>query len=190
MPKSSLWLAGLCGILLSHVVRADNKFATPSSQIKDWKPDTPLRLQNEGKQSKLESELSAHKSSAQSLYREKRYEEAAREYQKCADLDPRDSESILGVGYSFYNLRRYEEAFVALEKARLLRPDGYDANFWSGVSLIRLGRFKEAITPLEKAHAARPDDKVTRRELFFCYAISGRPQSGFKLYPKLFASIG
>jgi membrane protease YdiL (CAAX protease family) len=148
-----------------------------------------LTLQNDGKRSEVGRELDKHRSSARSLYQEKRFEEAAREYQQCVDLDPEDFEAALGIGYCFGHLRRYEEAVAAFEKARLLRPESYDANFWLGLSLTRLGRFNEAVAPLERAHAARNDDEVARRHLFICYLVTGRGHNAFDIYPELIAYV-
>jgi len=174
---------------LSCPAAKPTKSATPSPAPKVWSPpDVSLTLQNDGKQSEVAREVNKHRSSAKSLYRKKRYEEAAREYQQCVDLNPEDFEASLGIGYCFYNLQRYEEAVAALEKARLLRPDSHNGNLWLGLSLTRLGRFKEAVAPFERAHAARKDDEVTRRQLFFCYLVSGRGQNAFDLYPTLIAN--
>jgi membrane protease YdiL (CAAX protease family)/Flp pilus assembly protein TadD len=191
MPKSSFSIILICAAFLIQAARAENKSLKLPSPLKDWnEPNISLKLQDGDKQSDTERELSAHRSSARSLYRERRYEEAAREYQKCVDLDPTDLEANLGVGYCLYNLRRYQEALAPLGKARLLKPDSYSSNFWSGVSLARLGRFKEAIPLLEKALVAKTDDSAARRELFVCYLIAGQPQNGFHLYPTLIAIVG
>jgi tetratricopeptide (TPR) repeat protein len=130
MPKSSLSIILICAAFFIQAARAENKSPKLPSPLKDWnEPNISLKLQNGGRQSDIERELSAHRSSARSLYRERRYEEAAREYQKCVDLDPTDLEANLGVGYCLYNLRRYQEALAPLGKARLLKPDSYDPNF-------------------------------------------------------------
>lgn len=190
MLKFCLSLTIFCAFSWSCPAATPTKSATPLPGPKEWSPpDVSLALPNDGKQSEVGRELNKHRSSAKSLYREKRYEEAAREYQQCVGLDPEDFEATLGVGYCFHNLQRYEEAVAALEKARLLRPESYEANFWLGLSLMRLGRFKEAVSPLERAHAAKKNDEIARRQLFVCYLVSGRGHNALDVYPTLIANI-
>jgi membrane protease YdiL (CAAX protease family) len=161
------------------------------SRVKDWsEPDVSMKLENRGKESPTGRILREHETLANSLFSQKNYEEAAREYQKCVDLDPRDFRAHLFLGISFYDLHRYDDAIDALKKADELWPGNFDANLWLGISRARIGQFKDAVPNLEKAREARKEDKFARRELALCYFITGQPEQAFQLYPRVIGIIG
>ena len=161
------------------------------SRVKDWSgPDISLSLQNQGKRTAAEKALAECKAGAGSMLREKRYNDAAREFQRCLEADQNDFQANLGLGLSLVGLHRYDEAITTLQKAQRLNPEDFDANFWLGLSLARTRLFKEALPCLERASELRPDNSLARRELFVCYLGSGQTEKAFHLYPRFVRIVG
>src|SRR5438552_17349687 len=82
LMRRSCLLAAL--IAFPFIGQASNKDGQKPPILKDWPgSDVSLTLQNKGKRTEAERKLTECKSDADSLFRQKRYEEAARGYQKC-----------------------------------------------------------------------------------------------------------
>jgi len=74
------------------------------------------------------------------LYRNvepKRADEAVAAYKKALELDPKNEQAALGVGWSYFYGRKWDEAIAAFAKAMELEPklaaDAYNATAWAYV---------------------------------------------------------
>src|SRR5437868_3134304 len=165
--------------------------ATKQSRAKDWPgPDVSIKLQNQGKQTAAGKALAECEGTARSLFVQKKYQDALRQYQQCVDLDPKDFQAQFGVGSTLYNLQRYEEGANALRKALELRPENFEVNFWKGMCLARQRKFNEAIPDFEKAHQIKPDHVAARIELFGCYLATQQSQKAFRIFPIIVRVVG
>jgi membrane protease YdiL (CAAX protease family) len=163
----------------------------PGKNALDTNPEQylqSLQLKHPQEYSVAAKSPNEHCSAANLLFYQKRFEDAAYEYQKCVLLEPANFDAHLWLAYSFYELRRYDDAASSLKKALELKPNDFNASHWRGVTLLRAGRFEEAIHNLETANEVKKDDKPTRRELFLAYSINGQYGKAFRLFP-LFVTI-
>jgi tetratricopeptide (TPR) repeat protein len=79
-------------------------------------------------------------------------DQAAAEFQKAAELDPKLAAAFLDLGAVLIEKRDYDAAIAPLKHALELDPDIEGAHRLLGFALLALGYASEAIPHLEKAH--------------------------------------
>jgi tetratricopeptide (TPR) repeat protein len=94
---------------------------------------------------------------ALSLEKLKRYEEAASEFRKAADLDSKLAEAILGVGICELHCNHPEIALAAFEECLKSQPDNSKALYGQAVTLHLLERTEEA---MELYHKLLPNNST------------------------------
>ncbi len=108
---------------------------------------------------------SLHRVTGRALQELGRLEEAAAQFARTLELDPRDTEALDRLGFLRFNAGRYEEA---LEHYRaLLDIDPTDATALSnlGVALLNLERYGEAARSLERSLELDPEQTIARAAL-------------------------
>ena len=97
-------------------------------------------------------------------------------YQRAAELEPGNPESVRLAGASAAILGRLDEALQLQRRAVDLDP--LNAHSWEGLGEIefRGGKLVEAEADLKKAHELRPDDFLSSTFLSEIYVTQGRPQ--------------
>ena len=189
-PCICLLLAVIISAYASQISDASALPKEKQKTIKDWQPDVSLTIRNEGKETVEGRAVREHESVAFGLFQNKQYDDAAREFEKCVELDPRDFQAYLHLGYAYYYLHRYDDAANSLQKAVGLWPGNFDANYWRGMSLVNVRKFAEAIPNFEKAHEAKPDEQTPRIELLSCYLATQQFQKAVRIFPLIVGIAG
>lgn len=97
--------------------------------------------------------------------RQRRFPDAAAQYQAAAKLAPRDGTLFLRLTRAQLGAHKPVEALDAAQRAMALRPDDPDAAGVCGMIAARLSNRPAALTALRRAHALRPDDQDYLLEL-------------------------
>ena len=88
-----------------------------------------------------------------------RWEEAADDYKKAAELDPRDFQIFVSMGSEFLNyLRRFKEAHAALDRALEISPNEKGALTNKALLFQTEGRLQEAADVLARIPRDPPDE--------------------------------
>jgi TolB-like protein/DNA-binding winged helix-turn-helix (wHTH) protein len=106
-------------------------------------------------------------------------------YQRAAELEPGNPESVRLAGASAAILGRLDEALQLQRRAVDLDP--LNAHSWEGLGEIefRGGKLGVAETDLKKAHELRPDDFLSSLFLSEVYVMQGRPQDALPLIERV-----
>lgn len=113
----------------------------------------------------LPAASSLHQLTGRALQELGRLDEAAEQFARTLELDPRDTESLDRLAFLRFNAGRYQEA---IEHYRaLLGVDPADATAHSnlGIALLNLERYEEAIRSLERSLELDPEQPVARAAL-------------------------
>jgi eukaryotic-like serine/threonine-protein kinase len=103
-----------------------------------------------------------------------RHNEAIREGQIAAQLDPLSWATQSALGRFLYCARRYEEALPHLKRSVELEPRSIAANSRLGDVYAQLGRHDEAIAAYEKNRELMPESGDRQATLARVYALMGR----------------
>jgi eukaryotic-like serine/threonine-protein kinase len=117
---------------------------------------------------------SAHQWYSLSLCLAGRYEDAIREAQRAAELDPLSTIISLNMGEVLYFAGRYAEARRVIQGTLQVSPDFSAARYCLGLVYLQDHKFTESIVELQKAATLSPEDDGTKAALAFAYAVSGR----------------
>jgi tetratricopeptide (TPR) repeat protein len=93
---------------------------------------------------------------------ERRYDEAARAYEKLRDLSPQTAEVHAKLGLIYYQKRDYEHAVPALRRAMALKPTLPKLDVLLAMCLSELGQFREALPGLRKGFRQSSDAPLRR----------------------------
>ncbi len=120
------------------------------------------------------------------LEQEKRYDEAAAELQRVADLAPADPAPLVYLGECQLRAdssQAAQNAFRAAEKraaARLAEdPDDARSLYYKGVAEQRLQRYDEAAATLRRAHELAPRDEKVVYQMGVTHLLKSEYQSAF-----------
>jgi tetratricopeptide (TPR) repeat protein len=102
-----------------------------------------------------------------------RHDEALREFQRTAELDPLAGVASTAVAWSLYFARRYEEAGPMFRKAIELDPGFLPARIWYGWALAAMGRTADAVGQLEEALRMGGLDVLANASLAWAHALQG-----------------
>lgn len=81
---------------------------------------------------------------AESIYQEKKYEEARRIYAQAVQADPDCYLAVADIGDCYYFTGRHEQALAEYDKAILINPHDHRLYFFRANALLALGRTEEA----------------------------------------------
>ena len=109
---------------------------------------------------------------------ERRYEDAAKAYEKLRELSPGTAEVHAGLGLIYFQQRRFAEAVPALRQALKLKPALPGADILLAMSLSELGQFKEALPGLRKGFRQTSDVPLRRSTRPAAAAGLHRPGAG------------
>jgi tetratricopeptide (TPR) repeat protein len=90
------------------------------------------------------------------LYTTGRYDEAAKEYQLAAQLDPANPRPLIEFGHTLEVAKKYDETLSQYRKAADLDPNLADARANAGRVLLQKKAFAEAATELKRAEELDP----------------------------------
>lgn len=93
---------------------------------------------------------------------EGRYDEAARAFEKLAELAPNMAEAHARLGLIYYQQGKFEQAAQSLRQAISLKPALPNTGLLLAMALSELGRYKEAAPALEKGFKTATDPALKR----------------------------
>jgi tetratricopeptide (TPR) repeat protein len=93
---------------------------------------------------------------------ERRYDEAAKAYEKMRELAPKTAEVYARLGLIYYQQGRFEQAALALQEAIKLKPTLPNTDVLLAMSLSELGRYQEALPALQKGFKRVTDPALKR----------------------------
>ncbi|MDE3178367.1 MAG: tetratricopeptide repeat protein, partial [Acidobacteriota bacterium] len=99
---------------------------------------------------------------AQEAMTSKRYDVAAKAYQKLIQLDPGIAELYSNLGLAYFQERNFGEAASALRHAVKLKPGLANPGYFLAMSLSELGHYGEALPGLEKGFTNTPNPGLKR----------------------------
>ena len=111
-------------------------------------------------------------------------EEAAVEFEKAIELDPKDAEAYRNLGTAYGELGKWEESAAAYERAIELEPDFGRAYGDLAVTYYNLGRIPEALEAGEKAVELAPDYASGHNNLGVVYGAQGEIEMAIAEYEK------
>ena len=113
-----------------------------------------------------------------------RHEEAIRETQRAAELDPLSLIINASYGRAFYYAKQYDKAIEQFRKTVELDPSFVRAHLYLGWTYEAKGMFNEAIAEYETARAL-DDSPVIAASLAHVLAVAGRKEEALKLLSEL-----
>jgi tetratricopeptide (TPR) repeat protein len=99
------------------------------------------------------------------LLKQKRYEEAAAQFEYAEELFPDDPQAAFLRGNAVYQLKQYDLARTELEKSRNLGGDSVDVLFFLGKVFYDTEDIREAVTLWELAAQKDPENKTLQELL-------------------------
>src|SRR5207249_2733637 len=93
---------------------------------------------------------------------ERRYDDAARAYEKVRELSPETAEVHAKLGLIYYQKRDYEHAVPALRRAMKLKPTLPKLDVLLAMCLSELGQYREALPGLRKGFRQSSDVPLRR----------------------------
>ncbi len=95
-------------------------------------------------------------------YSQKRYAEAAVEFQKALDLGASPATVNIQLGMARVMIEQYDAALENFSEALALQPDDPEIHYFLGFTLQKLGRLTEAIDAFEQALERNPEYPAAR----------------------------
>lgn len=94
------------------------------------------------------------------LYREKRYPEAAAAFEEAVRLSPRNALAANNAGFTYFKMKRYSEAVQWFERTLELDPNRAIAHANLGDAWLALGRVEDARRAFEKYLELQPNGQA------------------------------
>jgi eukaryotic-like serine/threonine-protein kinase len=105
-----------------------------------------------------------------------KYDLAVQEFQHALDLDPRNSDALLGQARSYETSGRMADAEAGFKKAADARPDDWDGYEELALFYNRQGKYPQAIAAYKRALEITPDNAQVYLNLGGAYLESGDPK--------------
>jgi tetratricopeptide (TPR) repeat protein len=106
--------------------------------------------------------LESYAAEGEKALAERRYDDAARSFEKLRELSPETAEVHAKLGLIYYQKRDYEHAVPALRRAMKLRPTLPNVDVLLAMCLSELGRYREALPGLRKGFRQSSDVPLRR----------------------------
>jgi len=131
-----------------------------------------------------ENNYDAHNRLGRALSMQKRYDEAIREFQEAARLNPGFAEAYNSLGHITSSLGRVAEAVVYYQRALAVRPYYVAVHNSFGELLRQEGRLDEAIDHFRKAVESEPNIAISQNNLGYALSLKGRPDEALAHFQK------
>jgi serine/threonine protein kinase/tetratricopeptide (TPR) repeat protein len=107
-----------------------------------------------------------------------RIDQAVKEAEHAADLDPLSPLVTFNTGQILYWARSYQQASAELQKIIAANPNFFVADYYAGCIDLQEGKLADGIRKLERANSLAPGEPTTLATLVFAYAHAGeRPKA-------------
>ncbi|RNJ77249.1 MAG: tetratricopeptide repeat protein [Nitrosopumilus sp. H13] len=126
----------------------------------------------------------AHVLDAHLLFRQKRYKEAIKCYDKAIEIDPSDSMVFYRKGDALVKMGKHEEAVMCYDKAIEIDPSDSMVFYRKGIALTRLGKHEEAVMCYDKAIEIDPSDSMAFSRKGIALTRLGKHEEAVMCYDK------
>jgi len=97
-------------------------------------------------------EFKKHYDLGSKYYKERKYQEAIKEFEQAANINPKIADSYFKIGRSYNRLLKYEESIKSYEKGLQINPDApFRVFFYLGSNNFKLQKYDETINYIKKA---------------------------------------
>jgi tetratricopeptide (TPR) repeat protein len=110
--------------------------------------------------SQIQNQVQEHFLAAQQDQQQGRLDDAVREYQAVAHLQPGIPEAYANLGLVYYAKGDFEDSAKALASAAKLRPGMRGVSLWLGIDEVRLNQPAQGVTHLREAIRLDPKEKL------------------------------
>ena len=118
------------------------------------------------------------------LYKEKKYEEAARTYEEATKLNSTQWGYYFNLGLAYKKLNKFKEALVVFQKAIELNPESYSSNKELGEIFAKSENYTEAKEYYKKATELSSDDPDAFYNLGVCLTNLGDSEEALASFIK------
>jgi len=151
-------------VLTLHTTRIQPDDAVLAGVTQPLKNDKPVAITEEAL---------AYLNRGEDLYREGKYDEAIREYNRAIAINKKLAEGYLKRGFAYDDKGNYNKAIADYTSALRIKPDNYQALSNRGVTYYNKGDFNKAIADYTAALEIKPDDVYALRLRGDAYAKKG-----------------
>jgi Flp pilus assembly protein TadD len=116
------------------------------------------------------------------LLKERRWSDAAGQFQEVLNSDANSSLAHEGLGYAHFQLGREDKAEESLEHAISLDPKRWQTHNYLGLVYERQKRYAEAIASYQTALALQPGEPSVSNNLGLAYYLDGRYESAVEAF--------
>ena len=113
-----------------------------------------------------------------------RYEQAAEEFQRAAQLDPDSDDALRGLGLAYQSLGKLPEAEANYQRAISLHPHYWAGYNWLGSFYYRQARYEDAAKMFSHVVALAPDSERGYSNLGGVYLNLGRYAEAIPLFQR------
>ena len=113
-----------------------------------------------------------------------RYEQAAEEFQRAAQLDPDSDDALRGLGLAYQSLGKLPEAEANYQRAISLHPNYWSGYNWLGSFYYRQARYEDAAKMFSHVVALAPDSERGYSNLGGVYLNLGRYAEAIPLFQR------
>jgi tetratricopeptide (TPR) repeat protein len=111
------------------------------------------------KKSDKEINFKKHYDLGSKYYEERKYQEAIKEFEKAANINPKSADSYFKIGQCYRNLVNFEESIKSYEKGLQINPDAsFRVFFQLGSNYFKLQKYDESIKNMKKAQKSMTDE--------------------------------
>ncbi|HMG36686.1 MAG TPA: tetratricopeptide repeat protein [Blastocatellia bacterium] len=153
--------------------KARDDFRKGMKRAEDNRPEDAIKLFKQAIEQAPAFYL-AHLSMADQFLKTRRYEEAATEYQKAAELKPDKAEPLNGLGSALIGLRRYGEGLPHLKKVVDLGKATAGTYMYLGLAETMTGEYDAAEADLLRAYSMNKSS-LAHIYLANLYELKGEP---------------
>ncbi len=119
------------------------------------------------------------------LYKQKKFDDAIRLWQKALEIDPEEIEVLYSLGLINFELKKYDEAIRFLERLLELSPGHFKAMLIIGTAYIKMRKFDLAEEYIQKSIAINPKHKLAFLNLGAIYSVQRKFDRGIEMFEKV-----
>ncbi len=128
------------------------------------------------------------RTAADRLYQHRQYREAADQYRKLLDVNPRDASLLVRLGHCAQQLGQFQDAETAFRRALDAAPDSLPALVGISEALLAQGRPEDARQSISVGLRLNPDDRDVRRALAHTLEANHQVFEAESIFQKLTSS--
>jgi len=154
--------------------------------VEETKPDDALAAYREA--NRLQPSVDSLLSIGQLLDQKKDYDGAEKAYRDAQQLDPANTDAVVGLANIHMRSKHFSEAETELRKLVAAKPDDAVLHIQLGRVLATNGKSEDAIAELQAGLKLAPDDRATTRDLADLCSAAKKYDEAEPLYRELLSA--